>query len=478
MSMKRIPAPNLIALALALVLILFIAAPAPALIMIKKGNDPVSDMGWPAGALALANLKSRLLMWEGPPFGGGQSNFVYRGDTDALNEALKLFGAVRAPVLQLVIHEGPQDSPFLKDDKDPKADTRYDWSFTVWNPESWHRLFNDPRTTFMSRAENFRNPVDPPRFDVYVTAKIDWTKVKVPANVRVEDQRKPGGAKLGDGATVAGDVFDMATGKPIAGAKVSVETAVDNGEKWEDVASNTADADGRFEVSKIPAGNYTIVVTADGYAPRTVGYELLKDGNARKLVVELVTAAKLTGTVTDTNNKPLPNVKVRADSMAIDGRGYAPRAASEATTDAQGRFTLADLPRGYAVLFAHAEGLHQVDNMMKILSVGERFTRNAEPLVIRMAGTGTVRGRVTNAVGGPPAADTHVHIGVPNEKVGDWGGATQIKPDGTFEFENVPPATYFVSTDPLLPGVRHAPGTIEEITVTAGKTTDVTLTTK
>ena len=42
-----------------------------ALIMTGKG-EPVTDAGWPAGALAVANLKSRLGWWEGPPFGGGE----------------------------------------------------------------------------------------------------------------------------------------------------------------------------------------------------------------------------------------------------------------------------------------------------------------------------------------------------------------------------------------------------------------------
>ena len=44
-----------------------------ALIMTGTGNEPVSDAGWPAGALAVANLKSRVGWWEGPPFGGGNA---------------------------------------------------------------------------------------------------------------------------------------------------------------------------------------------------------------------------------------------------------------------------------------------------------------------------------------------------------------------------------------------------------------------
>ena len=74
-------------LALALVLL---AQAASALIMVG-GKEPVSDHNWPAGSLDVANHKSRLIWYEGPPFGGGEYTFVYRGDTATLNELLARF---------------------------------------------------------------------------------------------------------------------------------------------------------------------------------------------------------------------------------------------------------------------------------------------------------------------------------------------------------------------------------------------------
>ena len=42
--------------------------PAPALIMSGSGNaPPPDDPGWPEGALAVANLQSRLGCWSGAP---------------------------------------------------------------------------------------------------------------------------------------------------------------------------------------------------------------------------------------------------------------------------------------------------------------------------------------------------------------------------------------------------------------------------
>ena len=129
-----------------------------ALIMTGKG-EPVTDAGWPAGALAVANLKSRLSWWEGPPFGGGEWQFLYRGDDAAFTETLAAFAAIRTPALDLFIHDGSGATPFLGDDG------HFDWSFTVWVPANWNHLYNNPKSFFGSDQPQFRQPVAPPRLD-------------------------------------------------------------------------------------------------------------------------------------------------------------------------------------------------------------------------------------------------------------------------------------------------------------------------
>src|SRR3989442_7958487 len=90
---------------------------ALALITGGWGNDPVSDAGWPLGTLEVANLKTRVGFWEGPPFGGGQYQFLYRGNSDNFNAALAAFAKVIAPVRELVVLDGPQESFWLKTDR-------------------------------------------------------------------------------------------------------------------------------------------------------------------------------------------------------------------------------------------------------------------------------------------------------------------------------------------------------------------------
>src|SRR5579862_3799896 len=85
---------------------------ASALITSESGNRPISDPGWPDGALTLANLQSRVGWWEGPPFGGGEWQFLYRGDAQTFSNALATFAAIRALSLELVLHDGPETNQF------------------------------------------------------------------------------------------------------------------------------------------------------------------------------------------------------------------------------------------------------------------------------------------------------------------------------------------------------------------------------
>ena len=451
-----------------LVFFLLFTTSAPALIMVGKGNKPVTDAGWPTGALELANLKTRVGWFEGPPFGGGEWCFMYRGDMNALNEALKALGAVRAPALQVVLHDGTQENPFLRDDKDPKADASYDWSFTVWVPANWHHLYNDPRSTFSADSEHFRKPVDAPRLDVYISAKLDWTKAVVPEGVQVIDQRAAAGAKPAAGAVIRGDVFDMGTGKPLPNAEVRVEIYKTPQNTYEKAASATSNNDGRFEVANVPPGHCRVIASATGYAARMIGYEEFKDGAARKFAIELSKAAKLSGIVTDPDGKPLAGVTVRVNNtMGIDGRGYTLPDALQTQSDDKGQYTLAGLPTGYGQVWAYSKGWYQLD-ILKLHAVPED-----NGVAVQMVATGTIKGTVLDAKGKPSGNGT-ISVNPPGDPIGKWGGSMNLAADGSFQFDNVPPGPYTISTKPQFPGMPADPDA-QQIAVTSGKTVDVTV---
>ena len=430
------------------VVLLLSAATGSALITVGHGNEPVGDNNWPAGAVDVANLKTRVGYWEGPPLGGGQLNFLYRGATADFQAALELFARIKAPELRLVVHEGPHESPFLRNDQDEKVETRVDWSFTVWNPASWHRLYNNPKSTFAAGdpSGGFRSAVEPPRIDVYVGggAGIEWARVKVPKNVRVTDERaSSAGYAAGTGSVVRGDVYDMVTSKPVAGVRIRVARYDDKLGKYEDVALGQADADGQFEVTKIPPGTHLVEASADGYAPRVLGDDAFGSDTLKEFTVYLATAARVTATVTDIAGKPVAGVIVRADDiMGPDGGGYPLATSVEAKTDADGHVELTGLPRGYCRPYAHAKGY-------AMLNVLEVHPVPSERISLRVTATGTVSGKVTRIGGGALDADYVISIEPEGGlRIGSWGGSGQVKPDGTFSFENVPPGRYTVSARP------------------------------
>lgn len=310
------------------------------LIVVGRGNDPVRDNNWPGGSLDVANLKVRVRWWEGPPYGGGQHQFLYRGDTAAFQAAIDAFAKVKSPELWLVVHPGPHEVSFLRNEEDPKADTRVDWTFTVWNATSWNHLFNNPKTRFASGQPGFRQTVDPPQVDVYVGegGLVDWRRVRVPKHIKVTDERaSAAGIDAAGGGVARGAVADLVTSRPLAGVEVLVQRHVAQDERRQ-VAAGRTDPDGRFLIKGIPAGGYRLTAAAPKYAARALGYAEFKRDTLKDFKARLVLAAGIRGRAVDLDGKPLAGVTVRADNpTAIDGRGYEPAERAEATPRAGSR---------------------------------------------------------------------------------------------------------------------------------------------
>ncbi len=358
--------------------------------MSGRGNQEVRDAGWPEGALALANFESRIGWWEGPPFGGGEWHFLFCGNTEGFQDALAVFAAIRAPALDLVLHDGPYEDSLLKE--------RVDWAFTVWVPANWHRLFNNPKSVHEAGDPHFRQPVDPPRLDVYVGGGggVDWAKVKVPAGLRVRDERAAAApVRPGGGAIVHADIYDMATGKPVHDAQVAVVRTWRAGAfiTYVDVAKAVSDAAGHVEITNIPAGTYGLKVGADGYATRVLSEERYAERSLKRLTVELAKAVVFSGRVTDMDGEPIREIKVYPSTvMAIDGHGYISPGQQAVKTDAGGRFELSGLPVGYVQVGVWAEGYHFSD----LFTIHDVPATN---VVLRLTRAGGLQVTVTDKAG-------------------------------------------------------------------------------
>jgi hypothetical protein len=431
-----------------------------ALIIGGFGNDPVPDHDWPDGSLAIANHKSRLGWWEGPPFGGGQYTFLFRGDAKAFNEALELLARINTPAVELHIHRGPHESFWLVDREEAggqkpqandkkenaaankKRDPRIDWSFTVWTPRSFHNLYNNPTSLFSSDRPDFRRAVPAPKIDVYVGGGlIDWKDVSVPKGIKVVGPSADA-IENSDRARLKLQVYDMISSKPVKDARLRLIASGADGQK--EVATATANEKGVIELDDIAPGTYDLRIEAEGYAPRALGWEQLEQGGVKDVSTELSPQTTITGRVITSKDQPVAGANVHTFVLlGIDGRGYAMPSRAEVTTDENGKFEM-KLPAGYVQLSARAPDLYH--SWTEILPVGKRWVSpdQAEPIAIRMAKTTTVTVRVTNPAG-KPVRGLAVSLEPTGNPIGKWGSSGTTDDQEKVVIEGVPPGEYQIT---------------------------------
>lgn len=426
--------------------------------------------------MTVANLDSRVGWIEGPPFGGGQWTFFFRGDTAAFQEVLIAFAAIQSDRLEVVLHDGSVNSPFIKRGDGVNDDGHYDWSFEVWVPENWNRLYNDPQSFFSADQPNFRQPVAAPRLETWLgSAQLDWEHIRIPANVTVLDNRASAhGFKPGTGSAVRAKVTDLATGQPIA--KVTL-AAFQQGErtKYETVAQAEGTEAGLAVLSQLGEGRYLLVASATGYEPRLLEYARLGTNDYREFAVGLARPTELEGTVLDESGGPLAGVAIKAiHTLGSDGKAYPLLEPPEAVSDSKGQFRLKGLPSGSLQIWAVKASYHQRWNPRELVPAED----DAPLCTLRMEATGTVRIQLMDENGRPlmhiNEGEVQVHIeATEGAKIGSWGGGANVGTNGTYEFSEVPPGQYRVSTKFFVLGQAQAHS--EVISVEANKTTDVHL---
>src|SRR4051812_39419610 len=115
--MKIVAATALVAL------LLVLPAPVFALATESFGNAPVTKQpDWAEGVVDVVNLKSRVYsFWV-----NGNETFYYRGNGQAVHEALRKYAAVKSDVRQLILLPGSEKTrPFRG------MPVAFDWQFHV-----------------------------------------------------------------------------------------------------------------------------------------------------------------------------------------------------------------------------------------------------------------------------------------------------------------------------------------------------------
>ena len=178
------------------------------------------------------------------------------------------------------------------------------------------------------------------------------------------------------------------TSSPIAG-RVKLRRAEPRGlgpERYTVVAEATADANGHWVLKKVLAGWFQVVVEADEYVPRVVGYAKFDDQpHWSSYDGRLSRIAAVSGRVTDDDGQPLSGVEVRIQDVATEADGrYDLPFDPNVKTDAEGRFRCDQLPRGHASVWVYKFGYCRP-------GLGLKITTPAEGVALTMTKSARVR---------------------------------------------------------------------------------------
>ena len=456
----------------ALLAILVLGAPreASALITGGTGNTPLRDPGWPSGAAAIFNHTGRIAWWEGPPFGGGQWHAECRGDARALSAVLDDFAKLDAKSKKIVVHDGAGHSFWMAPNREPEklAAARIDWSFTVWQPASWERLRELPADLNPTSHEDTSPPS---QIDVY-TAGLNWADVTVPKGLEVVDQRLTAhGFTVADGVVIEGKVTDLATGQPLAATMrlQRIETPPKGGYLYPTVSETKTDAQGHWLLKKTPAAWLRIVVEANGFVPRIVGYaQFDEQPRWQSYDCGLARAVAVSGRVTGPDGKPIEGVDVRLDNVQpASGGSYKTPDDYKYKTDAEGRFRADEVPAGTASVWLHKPGYLRP-------GLGQPITVPMAGVELQMIKAASVR--VTVNFAGKRRPEGYMVSIKPEggEVIGSYGGSGNIDAKNQMNFEILPPGRYFLSGRPN-PGSDQEETEPVTVDVKGGQALEITL---
>ena len=251
-----------------------------------------------------------------------------------------------------------------------------------------------------------------------VAVEADGYLPSRPTRVEVPVGTGPVRFVLGAGATVSGVVLDPG-GNPIAGATVNPALITGRARMSSGNLRGSTDAEGRFLLTGVTAGENELTAWADGFAP------------SEPVVVDLTTGQDLTGVELrlavggylsidvfgdDGTPEAYAMVSVRGGPFSFGGRGE---------TDAKGHYEHGPVRAGEFRVIAHVEeGKRRLEETVTVVD-GEtvHLTLGGE----RRAAV-VVRGRVTS--GGEPLAGAVVHLRPAEHENADE--RTETDADGRF----------------------------------------------
>ena len=266
-------------------------------------------------------------------------------------------------------------------------------------------------------------------------------------------------------ASISGRVLALSPRAPLSGASVTVRA--ENGRITE---SATTDADGRYALTGLPAGRYTVAARKGGYLSLQYGQtrafepgtplQIESGDTLTRVDLQLPRGSVLTGAVFDQHGQPAVGAAVRARRYGFaSGRWDLVRAGDDDHTDDRGVYRLYGLAPGKYYIEATPAGVFG-----RPLGRGPTYYPNAPDLgsaqhvavgigeelggldvYLTESATATVSGVVIDALGRPQVRARSVSL-VSRTASGRRVRGGQIQADGSFTLEGVSPGDYVLYT--------------------------------
>jgi carboxypeptidase family protein len=283
-----------------------------------------------------------------------------------------------------------------------------------------------------------------------------------------------------NGGTIIGAV--TAQGKPLPGVTITL---------WqqplaEPTASNmtkvgSTNADGSYELTGVPPGNYFISASLPGYVTGKENQifanlrpvNAVTDGKVDRVDLDLIREGVISGVVTDADGKPVGRIPITITTEVTPAGAGPPKYAKDLRTDEQGNYRITGLPPGkYRV----AAGHYPVTNATLFGRVGYRrmfygdTTDESQAKTIDIAPgadikidlnvgspvkTFTVSATIVDSQSGQPVTDMGYDVRVfeNGKTIGGAGTRGRSNDKGEIVIEHVPPGEYMIV-------VPHVSGTL------------------
>jgi protocatechuate 3,4-dioxygenase beta subunit len=267
--------------------------------------------------------------------------------------------------------------------------------------------------------------------------------------------------------SISGRVIDAATGTPLRRASVRV-----NGSALRNTRTTSTDADGRYQIADLPPGTYTLASGKQGYLDTFYGQRTTQEPPktiplAARQAVEsidfaLFRGAVITGRVLDEFGEPLSDAQVQALRMTYTANGRQPTPGGRPfSSNDIGEFRIYGLVPGDYVIAAMFRNFNfnagdttdrsgyaptyypATPNVVEAqpLHVGAGQTLNDIAIMLSPTRVAQVSGVVFDAQG-QPVKQGNVQVQQTSVTSMIAGFGAQIRPDGTFVVNGLPPGDY------------------------------------